>query len=123
MILDNLKTTEEVAALLELAPETLVIWRCHGKGPPYLKVGRKVWYPLDRLDAWLESQVRVPYEPEKTRGKPFSGQAPSPQWKHGPTGHKTREERRAASENETRLEQKQNQMRDRMLQEEAKERR
>lgn len=34
---------------------TLANLRCHKQGPPYLKVGRKVLYPVKEFEAWLFS--------------------------------------------------------------------
>lgn len=31
---------------------TLANWRSQKKGPPFIKRGAKVLYPLDRLEAW-----------------------------------------------------------------------
>lgn len=38
--LDLIKT-EEAAALLCVKRSTLEVWRCHGDGPPWVRVGRK----------------------------------------------------------------------------------
>jgi Helix-turn-helix domain len=53
-------TTEQAAPLIGVSPLTLISWRHFGKGPPYLKVGRRaLYYPSD-IEAWLDSQVVVP---------------------------------------------------------------
>lgn len=31
---------------------TLANWRCQGKGPPFVKFGSKVLYPVKELEAW-----------------------------------------------------------------------
>ena len=36
-----------------IAVQTLAIWRCHGDGPKFLKVGRLVRYRQRDLDDWL----------------------------------------------------------------------
>lgn len=41
-----------------LAPSTFAKMRSRGEGPPYLKVGRMVLYPVDELDAWIQSRVQ-----------------------------------------------------------------
>ena len=47
-------------ALLKLAPySTFAHWRCEGKGPAYLKIGRHVFYEGAALNAWLAAH-RVP---------------------------------------------------------------
>lgn len=42
--------------------QTLATWRHLCKGPKYYKVGRSVFYDLDEVDAWFESQVIDPTE-------------------------------------------------------------
>jgi predicted DNA-binding transcriptional regulator AlpA len=51
----GLISPEELAQLLELQPETLSNWRANYKGPPYLHIGRKVYYRRSDVDAWLVS--------------------------------------------------------------------
>ncbi len=43
-LLEVLYNTEAAAALLETHPVTLRQWRVDGKGPIYLKIGKKVRY-------------------------------------------------------------------------------
>lgn len=44
---------KEVAERLGKPVATLRQWRHRGYGPPSMKVGGSVRYPLDELDAWL----------------------------------------------------------------------
>lgn len=56
---DELLTTEQVAALLNLAPVTLAGWRSSGAGPPWLKLARRVVrYRRSDLEAWMAASVR-----------------------------------------------------------------
>ena len=50
-------TADAAARLLGLAPSTLAKLRLSGNGPIYCKLGRRVVYRRDDLDAWLESRV------------------------------------------------------------------
>lgn len=43
----------EVTARIGFAEQTLANWRSKRTGPPWVKVGRLVRYPEDRLDAWI----------------------------------------------------------------------
>ena len=45
--------TLDAAAYLNLSPGTLEVWRCLGRGPRYYKVGRRVIYRREDLDAYL----------------------------------------------------------------------
>lgn len=46
-------TTEEVAELLRTTPETCRYWRHIGKGPASFKVGRRVLYAADDVEAFI----------------------------------------------------------------------
>ena len=56
---DEWADTETAARLLGLSPGTLVNYRsCKGKkgnGPAWLKVGRRIMYPMSEIDRYLES--------------------------------------------------------------------
>jgi len=49
---------EDAAAYLGLATQTLAKLRLSGDSPPYFKVGRRVLYERDELDAWLAQRKR-----------------------------------------------------------------
>src|ERR1700737_4092173 len=57
-ILANLVSPEELAERFGINVATLTAWRSQGKGPSYFKAGRKVWYPRDRVEVWIETQIR-----------------------------------------------------------------
>lgn len=56
-------TTAEVADLCRTASETVRYWRHVGKGPTSFKVGRRVLYAADDVQAWIDS-----HRPAKTDG-------------------------------------------------------
>lgn len=57
---DPLLTTEEAAAFLGLAPSTLATRRVRrSDGPRYLKIGRKVLYPLSELKRFRAQCMRT----------------------------------------------------------------
>jgi len=67
--------TEEAAALLSLAPGTLVSYRTKGGGPPFYRIGRNsVKYTYADLRAWMltkrvEPQTRnSPNDPDQAQG-------------------------------------------------------
>jgi DNA-binding transcriptional MerR regulator len=45
-------TTEEVAQRFRTSPETVRYWRSTGKGPRSWKVGKRVLYALEDVEAW-----------------------------------------------------------------------
>jgi len=58
---DNpLISNAQAAQILNINPGTLASWRCLGRGPRYVKVGRAVFYRLSALSGWLEAQERDP---------------------------------------------------------------
>lgn len=48
-------TTPEVAEHCRTSPETVRYWRHLGKGPKSFKVGRRVLYAAEDVEAWLEA--------------------------------------------------------------------
>jgi len=56
-IVEKLLTNKEAAAVLDVAPGTLPIWRCKRRyNLPFVRVGRNVRYREKDLLAWLESR-------------------------------------------------------------------
>ena len=51
--MNKLMTTEEVAELCRTSIETVRYWRYIEKGPKSFKVGRRVLYAAEDVDAWL----------------------------------------------------------------------
>lgn len=54
----NYSTAEAAKYLGELKPKTLENWRCQGRGPRFLKLGSRVIYTKDELDAFKASCLR-----------------------------------------------------------------
>lgn len=50
-------TREQVAARLQMQPDTLKWWAVKGKGPRFAKFGRHVRYRISDIIAWEEQQV------------------------------------------------------------------
>jgi predicted DNA-binding transcriptional regulator AlpA len=46
--------TQEAARLLDLSARTLEKYRCHGTGPTFRKLGGRVVYLVDDLEAWAD---------------------------------------------------------------------
>src|SRR5262245_25362941 len=51
-----LLTAEQAAKFLNMAVQTLAIWRTRGDGPVYLRVGRRIMYRKSDLIAWLNKR-------------------------------------------------------------------
>jgi Helix-turn-helix domain len=61
--LDDLLTNEQTATLLGIKPNTLEIWRCHAKGPVFIKLGAHpsspIRYQRSRVMAWIEANTHA----------------------------------------------------------------
>ena len=49
--------TEEAAQFLGVKPCTLEVWRCKKKGPRYSKLGSRVMYDQEELEAYFASRA------------------------------------------------------------------
>ena len=49
--------TEEAAEFLGFSKQTLEIWRCYGKGPRYLKIGRRIFYRPQDLEEFANANI------------------------------------------------------------------
>lgn len=54
-----LLSAAEAAEYLNVARQTLAVWRLNGKGPTYVKVGRKVAYSKIALDGYLSQHTHT----------------------------------------------------------------
>jgi hypothetical protein len=52
-------SAREAAEFLSTTEGTLAQWRHRGDGPPYVRMGRKIAYRVESLDAWLRD-LEVP---------------------------------------------------------------
>ncbi|MGC5617708.1 helix-turn-helix domain-containing protein [Georgenia sp. Z1491] len=46
-------SAKEAAGFLATTEGTLSQWRHRGEGPPFARMGRKIVYRVESLDAWL----------------------------------------------------------------------
>jgi hypothetical protein len=53
----TLLTQREAASVLRLSERTLERSRVTGLGPPFCKLGRRVFYRADDLDHWITSHI------------------------------------------------------------------
>jgi hypothetical protein len=49
---DKFLTGPELASRWKLSHQTLANWRHAGKGPPFIRVGARVLYPLEGINAF-----------------------------------------------------------------------
>jgi hypothetical protein len=57
---DELVDDDEAAKRLKQKPSTLASWRATGRGPPYFKIGRGVFYHPNDLRGWVAEQRQLP---------------------------------------------------------------
>lgn len=48
----------DVAALMRISPSLLAKWRMRGRGPPFIKAGRRILYECAEVRRWLREQTR-----------------------------------------------------------------
>jgi hypothetical protein len=58
----GLVTDEELAAALMITPDTLALWRGKKQGPAWCRLGKRVFYRLDDVTAWIRDQADGPGE-------------------------------------------------------------
>lgn len=57
---DRLLTTQTVAELLDVSPQTLEVWRCTKRYKlTYVKIGRNVRYPSSAIQDFIASRTVV----------------------------------------------------------------
>jgi len=58
IIIDERRFISErlLAAKLGYSPRQLQRWRKEGKGPPSTKIGRRVYYEINKLQEWIERE-------------------------------------------------------------------
>ncbi|MBX3429958.1 MAG: helix-turn-helix domain-containing protein [Hyphomonadaceae bacterium] len=49
---------DDVAELLHVSRSLLAKWRMSGKGPRFMKAGRRILYECGEVRRWLEAQQR-----------------------------------------------------------------
>jgi hypothetical protein len=59
-ILENHLPETEAASGIGKTTRTLQSWRQQGIGPPYVKIGKTVYYERSALLAWLKGQQVMP---------------------------------------------------------------
>jgi hypothetical protein len=57
---DELVPDSRAAAVLHLSPGTLATWRSKRRGPPYVKIGRRIFYRMQDLNRFIGAQWREP---------------------------------------------------------------
>jgi hypothetical protein len=59
-LLDGYIEDSRVAKERDLSQRAQRAERQRGEGPPYVKIGKKIYYPVDGFRAWLKSIERMP---------------------------------------------------------------
>jgi hypothetical protein len=59
--------THEAAAYLGVRPNTLEVWRCKHRGPKYAKLGSRIVYDPEDLDAYFAASLITPRSIESLR--------------------------------------------------------
>lgn len=54
---NTLYTVAEVARMMKLHPQTLKQWRMDGKGPPFVKIGKRIGYRHVDVIEFIQSRI------------------------------------------------------------------
>lgn len=54
----ELINADAAAVMLRIRPQTLAVWRSMDKGPPWYRIGGKVYYHPREIKTWLAGQRR-----------------------------------------------------------------
>ena len=52
----NLMTPDSLADRWKLTVRTLGQWRCNGRGPKYVKIGKEIFYRIQAVESFEESK-------------------------------------------------------------------
>ena len=55
----ELLTPVQLSEWIHIRPQTLASWRLQGKGPPFLKMGSRVFYDSEEIEKWLAKNRRT----------------------------------------------------------------
>ena len=61
-------TEQQFCEAIGKTPRTARLWRKRRYGPPYVRIGREIFYPIDDAQRWLRAQVQLPVR-TKAAGK------------------------------------------------------
>ena len=68
----------DMSAILKVSIQTLATWRCKKKGPPSIKLGKRVFYLLAEFNKWMQDEARdqraVPSPAPRRQVKEFQTQ-------------------------------------------------
>lgn len=53
----GLLTESELAVIIDVAPNTLAVWRMEQRGPDYTKLGRSIFYRRVDIEGWIAANV------------------------------------------------------------------
>ena len=53
-------TEEDFALLNDAKVQTLKSWRSRGEGPPFVKIGNRVLYPVRSAAVWIHGRAKAP---------------------------------------------------------------
>jgi len=53
----GLLSADEMSDVLKVSTQTLATWRCKKRGPPSIKLGKKVFYLLADFSQWMQDEV------------------------------------------------------------------
>src|SRR5579872_6666496 len=86
-------TAEDLAAVIGVTVSTLADWRSQGRGPAYLKFGRKIFYHVKDTESWIEEQRHGAPHQKRPVGIPLRRQGPKGSSRNRFGGYRTKSEK------------------------------
>lgn len=71
----QLLNEDELADVIGVKPQTLQVWRTRRQGPPFVKLGKQVYYRNRDIEDWIAANVTINDDPpanDNEPEKPFS---------------------------------------------------
>jgi predicted DNA-binding transcriptional regulator AlpA len=59
-MLEHLISEDELAERIGKTKACLVAWRHYGRGPPWIKLGGKIYFDKRKVDEWIAANEHVP---------------------------------------------------------------
>ena len=70
-------SAKEAARILGVHPNTLCKWRISGKGPAFIKIGRRVRYRMTEISTWMSERTYLNTAQDQRSGRDRQGKEPA----------------------------------------------
>lgn len=89
---ETLYSADQVSSITGVRTATLANWRSRGEGPVWLKVGRKIWYPVVEFEDWMEGLKIGAKKPKREMALSIPSSGPKILRQHRLGRHRTKQD-------------------------------